>query len=410
MLSSPLARLLLDRKPPSTQRVGVEVERFLLGKGGKPLAYSDGAELLYRSFLEREKDWEVELEAEGRPLALASGAHHLSVEPGGQVELAIAPEDSISSWIEQESQMEKRLQNAFVDPNWRWLFMGLNPWQSVEEVELLPLPRYGIMSRHYEKYSRRGREMMRLTTGYHINLDYRSSEEGMEMLRASTFLSPLMVAWFANSPFYLGKESGAYSERAMIWLGNDPRRSGAMELLFSDSTITDYVNLVESTPLMFYFDEEGKAHEAEGRSWRDLSSCLQEKNKLTALRQMFHEVRLKPCCVEFRSFDSVDPELRHSVVALVLGLLYDDETRAFYAKALQSTKFSDWPKKFEKAAKESLRNDYFYELAQEVFKKAEKGLVRRGLGEEKFLGPVEELLRTRESPAMKLLRERTFPL
>jgi glutamate--cysteine ligase len=412
MLKPSLGPLLLNRKDRQARKIGVEVERFLIDSTGRPLNYSQGAEPLLKSILKASSDWKVALEWEGHPLALSSGEDILSLEPGGQVELAISPSEDLVEWVRRSEVRELEIRDYFPQKDWDWLWTGVHPWAAVDEVELIPSARYQLMSKFYEKHSTRGREMMRLTTGFHVNLDYRSEEEALKMLKAGSFLSPLWVALFANSPFQFGRRTGHFSERAMIWLGNDPKRSGFLPFLFGAQDLSSYVNFVETSPLMFYYDENDKVHSAEGKSWSQLSSCLQEKNQLTALRQIFHELRLKPCCIEVRSFDSLPPALRLGAVALCLGIFYDEENLQFYEDQFSRSNLQSLRERYETAARQSLLSDLFFEDSKLLFQKAMSALKRRHKGEEVFLEPVEELLRQRKSPAMLALESewgRSFP-
>jgi len=125
------------------------------------------------------------------------------------------------------------------------------------------------------------------------------------------------------------------------------------------------------------------------------------------MRQIFTESRLKPCCVELRCFDQQTPERRYAAVAMAVGLLYDEENRGAIIQEFKSINGKSYFEKLEVAGRTGMHSDRLYEQIKKYFEMAEKGLVRRGLGEEKLLGPLEELIRLRKTPA-ELMIEADF--
>lgn len=386
--------------------MGIEVERFLLDSEGRRLSYSQGVE----SFLTGLKDkqaWNLYQEDQGRPLGLVQDEDFISLEPGAQLEVALSAQANLVAWGERSEAKEKELSRLFQERGESWLWLGCDPWNSVEDIELIPSARYQIMTDYYRELGLANLEMMRLTAGFHVNLDYRNETEAMEMLQAGAYLAPLWAAWFANSPFLYGKRMQAHSQRSLIWLQHDASRSG----FFLGQKIEDYVNLVESTPLMFVYLSEGRVEAGKGRAWRDLPTELQELNLLTSLRQLFLEVRLKPCCVEFRSFDACSPSQRLAAAALCIGIFYDEENRRHYAKKAQAMTKVQLTSLFESAAIQSFEQDFFVDWAKDVLDRATSALVRRSFGEEQYLVEAERLLSLKKSPAM-ILKEKwkSFPV
>jgi len=156
---------------------------------------------------------------------------------------------------------------------------------------------------------------------------------------------------------------------------------------------------------MYYFDVEGHAIDPQGKSFQDLPNDLKKINALSCMRQLFSEVRLKPCCVEVRCFDQQSDEERYAAVALTVGLLYDDENRSLLSEKFKNVKGETLRKWMKEGSEKGFKAEPLYPLALELFRMAEKGLQRRGFHEEEFLKPAEEILKSTLTPAEKLLKK-----
>lgn len=397
--SSPILELLKDKSIKRKWMLGLESERFLLHPDGKLAQFSNLQSFLLKELVQ-ENAWEVSYKVEDSVLGLRKNGHDISLEPGAQFEISAAPQKGICELLEIEKSIESEVLATQVAQGCQWLFLGMNPKYEAEEIELIPSPRYQIMTDYFPTKAARGREMMRLTTGFHLNLDFYETSEAIDLLRACYFVVPYLTGIFCNSPFYKGKRSAALSERQLVWQETDPVRSGFLNGIFhKDYSPKDYVNFVESTELMYFSDEQGNSVAGNGKALQDLPANLRQMNAVSALRQVFKDVRLKPCCVELRCFDQQLPEYRYAAIALAVGLVYDPKNRAqLIAEALTSNEKSHQALQVQGAMK-GLKEDLIFEKAKTFLKMAEQGLERRDLGETKFLAPIENLFSRRETPA-----------
>ena len=69
------------------------------------------------------------------------------------------------------------------------------------------MPKDGKLSLH----------MMYQTCGTQINLDYISEKDFIKKFKLSSFLTPLSIAIFANSPIVENRLSGYLSYRSKVW-------------------------------------------------------------------------------------------------------------------------------------------------------------------------------------------------
>jgi glutamate--cysteine ligase len=356
--------------------------------------------------LVQDKKWEVDYESEGNLLGIKKNLNAISLEPGGQFEVSAAPQKTLQEVRNLQEKIDAELFSLSLSKSWQFFNIGVNPFEHEDLIEILPSPRYRLMDEYFKKTGRRGRQMMRLTTGVQVNLDFSSEAEAVVMLQASFRAVPVLATVFANSPYYHGKPSGTLSERHRIWLDTDPLRSGFLDFIFDETfSFKKYIDHLSKLPLMYYFGESGSAEDPKGKSYSDLPAALRKKNAVSCMRQLFTEVRYKPCCVELRCFDQLSPADRYAAVAMSVGLLYDEENRAWLNAEFRDFKAAELSLMMDEGAVKGLKTGRIYALALEFLKRAEMGLVRRGYGEEKFLVAAENLIRSTETPAERLLRK-----
>jgi len=395
---------------PSQVKLGVEIERFGKDSNGKMIRYETHLKAFFKEMVET-RGWTPAYQVGDDVMAIERLGDQWSLEPGSQLELSAGPCSNLHELKEQQERLEHEAAQTKSAQGWKWNWLGLNPEEAAESIKIIPSPRYAIMTEYFKKNGGRGLDMMRLTTGCHVNFDYWCPDHAMRILRVGAMIAPTFVALFANSPFFKGSATGRLSERVAIWQKTDPLRSGIPEFLFlkqgcrngAEASMADYVDLVESTPMMFFFDENEKAQPANGRSWRDLPESLKKKNALPAIRQLFLEARLKPCCVELRFLDQNAPIVRQSSFAMLVGLLQDPGTLDLLNQEAFKKTSAEVLNEMDKASLVGMKDDHFYELAKKYLHLASRGLAERKLGEEKYLQPVEEILSRRQNPAQQLL-------
>ena len=170
-------------RTPDERRIGIEIERIGLWPDGSALHYSKSTgprgeerpgafDLL--SALEKKHRWPVIKNEEGYPLGFSSPYGKVSLEPGSQVELsADAAVDLVS--VEKSAQAFEGLVDTITRP-WglTWTGIGVNPRNTVDEMDVIPSRRYQIMTDYLGQRARLGTAMMRLTSSVQVNLDYTS--------------------------------------------------------------------------------------------------------------------------------------------------------------------------------------------------------------------------------------------
>jgi glutamate--cysteine ligase len=147
----------------------------------------------------------------------------ITVEPGGQVELAsppLAPFGTLVRTVVADAELlHGRLaaRGIAVSPH------AADPVRPARRV--LDLPRYRAMERRFDRVGPWGRSGMCSTAAVQVCLD---AGEGVEVARrweALHALGPVLVGAFANSPVLHGRRTGWKSSRLAAWLALDPQRT-----------------------------------------------------------------------------------------------------------------------------------------------------------------------------------------
>jgi glutamate--cysteine ligase len=165
------------------------------------------------------------------PLSLGS---IVTVEPGGQVELASRPVEALPSLVDAVTTDAAELHSRLAGQN-------LHPWPFAADPvfpahRVLTIPRYTAMEAAFDRLGTVGRSMMCSTAAVQPSLDLGERADLNLRWTALHLLGPVMVAAFANSPVLHGRRTGWKSSRMAVWLALDPPRTAPPDLSIADPT------------------------------------------------------------------------------------------------------------------------------------------------------------------------------
>lgn len=324
-----IAHIARQSKSPADYRIGMEYERLgVYRKTGKAIPFKGGVE----SILDRVADtggWTRGFE-NGRIVYLQKEGEFVTLEPGGQTEFTSRPAKTIAELLSSAQAFQSVLDSAADEIGAVYLGIGFHPFSRIEDIEWVPKRRYDFMKPYLARTGTLGHEMMTLTAGAQIALDYGSPEDAMRKVRAAALLTPIAQAIFASSGIVSGEPGGMACRRGWIWTDTDPARCGIPPFMLREgSTLGDYVDWIVKTPLMFV-ERSGRYDNSGGRTLGDLiaqgSATLYDAE--LALTQAFPEVRLKRF-VEVRSIDAPQPRLQATAACFWSSLLYGDLDAVF---------------------------------------------------------------------------------
>jgi glutamate--cysteine ligase len=261
-------------------------------------------------------------------LELTSG--NFSLEPGGQIEYASAPQDDLQGVLDDLasglSLMEQAGRGEVV-----FLDHGTNPLAGDELPLLVPKHRYQILNRYFASQPEgRGVHMMRYSATAQPNVDVIGQGAWLDAVNLTLTLTPLARALFANSRYFHGRLLGPGSERQRIWEAIDATRTGIPPVAFVPDLPSAYaewgrkayVFLAGDLPL----EEQPRYGELTFQQWQEEGYKGTKPTPAdweTHLGTLFPDLRLRRF-LEVRMVDAQD--FRHALAPM-----------AFWAVALQRT-------------------------------------------------------------------------
>ncbi len=257
----------------------------------------------------------------------------LTLEPGGQLELSGAIVGDVHAAVRQMEEEQKLLEEGTRHTGIAWAGLGFHPFSALDEIPWAMKPRYKIMRPYLGTKGKSAHRMMKQTATIQTNLDFSSEADMAEKMRVASWMTPLLVALFANSPLSRGKESGALSTRSLVWRDTDNDRCGFVRKAFEPGfTFRDYAEYLLDIP-MFFTVRDGayvrmthltfRQYMEQGYQGERATLADWELHKST----VFPEVRLHGP-IEVRATDAQSPSLAPAVIAITCGVLYTADARA----------------------------------------------------------------------------------
>src|SRR5258706_10109815 len=319
-------------KPRSDWKIGTEYEKLAVDRAtgqAVPFAGSRGIERVLLTLAER-FGW-TPREEEGATVALARDGVSITLEPGGQIELAGRPLATLHAAREEVSTHVRELVAVGDELGIAFLGLGCHPFAPLDDSGWVPKERYRIMRAFMARVGTLGHRMMKQTATVQANIDFESERDAIQKLRIGMGVAPIVNAIFANSPLVDGDLSGHLSFRGHVWTDTDRARCGLLPFAFrDDANFADYVAWALDVPMYFILRDGRYVTQVTGVPFRRFLADGWQGEPATLddwslhLTTLFPEVRLKGF-IEFRSADSQPPARVLALPALAKGLFYTED-------------------------------------------------------------------------------------
>jgi len=290
--------------------------------------------------------------------------------------------------------------------------ISYDPISQLKDVPKTPKQRYKIMTQEMPKNGNLSLEMMYQTCGTQINLDYTSEKDFFKKFKLSSYLTPLSIAMFANSPIKENKLSNYFSYRSKVWQSTS--RGGLPRKFLEDMNFEKYADMVINKPLLFIL-KDSKYLYIKNKTFKDfmegnINILKNKKPTINDLRihlsTIFTEVRLKQY-IEIRSLDTCEWDCHCSGPAFYLGLLYGNLNEAL--DIVNKWEVAEVLNAYYHSPKTGLNtiinNKTLLEWGKIFFKLSKSGLKKRsikninGKDESIFLGSIENILKNNKTKA-----------
>lgn len=266
--------------------------------------------------------------------ALSDNGSSLSLEPGCQLEISLAPKKDI---LPIETELEKiinlldKIANAY---NVIFLGYGISPVSNVEEISLLQKSRYEIMDNYLPtcNYGELCPKMMRQSAGIQINIDYKNEKDAYLKLKLLNLIMPFTMGLCANSPFENNKLTYKQSIRAHAWRYTGKNRCNLFYknifkgFLQHRNLIKNYINEVLNVPMVFIernkeiIPIKGKISFKEFLKDKFSGYFASLDDYILHQSLCFPDIRLKKY-IEIRNHDSSNPKMALALCAFYKGLM-----------------------------------------------------------------------------------------
>ena len=388
--------------------IGVEHEKFLFDQSNKRVNFQTVSKVL--KFLE-EFGWK-NFKEKNNIIGLKKGTKSITLEPGNQIELSGSPLNSIHQNCSESYEFLNELKKACKKFDLKMMATSFDPFSKLEEIPKTPKQRYKIMTDIMPKDGKLSLEMMYQTCGTQINLDYTSEKDFIKKFKLSSFLVPLSIAIFANSPIKENRLNGHLSYRSHVW--QNTSRGGLPKFFLEDLSFEKYVDMAINMPLLFIY-KNGNHLKAEGKTFKDfmegkISIVNKEKPDIkdfeTHLATIFSEIRLKKY-IEIRSLDTCEWDCHCSGPAFYTGLIYGNLEEA--SQIINKWKISEVLNAYIDVTKKGLKtiidNKTLLEWGKIFLDLSKKGLKNRsiknsgGKNEAIFLRSIETILSNKKNKA-----------
>jgi len=353
--------------------------------------------------------WSPILE-DGQIIALGCHDAQVTLEPGGQLELAARPVVSTADFEQDLRRYEGVVAQVSAELGIAWLGLGFRPFGHLADVPWMPKGRYRVMREYLPTRGGLAHEMMKRTATVQVNMDFSDADDAGAKLRCVMSVTPLLTGLYANSPVVDGAINGYQSYRAHVWHDVDPDRCGLLPFAFDDGDIFEkYVQWALDVPMFFVYRGE-RYVPAGGMTFRAFmrDGFQGERPSIDDwelhLSTVFPEARVKKY-IEIRGCDAGSQAMVVALGPLCRGLLYDSTALAAATELTADLSFDERLALGEEVARRGLAapvgatGHTVGELARELVEIAHDGLGRVAPEEQPYLDRLREIAETGRTQA-----------
>jgi glutamate--cysteine ligase len=336
----------------------------------------------------------------GHAIAIERGDAQISIEPGGQFELAARPVADDHELVSDLHAHVAELAAASSTLDLAWLSLGLRPFGKRTDIPWMPKQRYDVMRAYMPTVGTRGLDMMQRTATVQANLDFSDEADAAAKMRCVYSVTSLLTALWAASPIVDGEPTDYQSYRAWIWRDTDNQRAGLLPFVFDRDDIFDtYTEWALDVPMYFVY-RDGYQPVPAGLTFRRFMADGWRGEHATLsdwalhLSTLFPEGRLKKL-IEVRGCDCGSMEMIGALSPMMRGLLYEPSARDAATALTATLSFADRQKLADEVPRLGFAaragNHSVGELASELVAIAKRGLQHVAPGSVPLLAPVEAI-------------------
>ena len=389
--------------------IGLEYERISLDKNTHKTANYETVSKIIEHFASI-NSWDLIYDKNTIIGAVSKDSTSISLEPGCQLEISLAPKKNILEIDLEITKISNLLDKIAKIYNVIFLGYGINPKDSVDEIEILNKTRYKIMNDYLPNclYGELCPKMMRQSAGIQVNIDYKNNFDAFYKLKFFNLIMPFMTGLCANSPIEKDKLSDKKSLRAHVWRYTGKERCNLFyknifsKLLPSFNLFDNYIDEILDVPMIF-IEKNGNSIPIEGDitfreymkyGYMGFSADIYDYILHQSL--VFPDIRLKKY-IEIRNHDSSSTKMALALCALYKGLSSINPKKLL--KDFKYLKINDIEKYNEIAANKALNfninsNISAWDVIIAILNQAKQALNSK---DRSYLAPIFEMIKTRKT-------------
>jgi len=389
------------------ESLGMEIEHFVVERDTlKSIGYRKvgGVKEVLKAL--EKKGWEGQKEG-GKLIGLKSSKADITLEPGGQLEIGISPQEKIEDLKKIYLDFLEDI-IPILEKKGYWLInLGYQLHSKIKEIEWNAKERYKIMSDYLAKTGKYAHNMMKGTAALQVALDYRDEEDFIKKFRVANTLSPVLSSLLDNSPFFEGGVYEGQALRTVIWDNTDDERCGIVKEAFDeDFGYKKYAEYILSRRPILIKSRGEYISTLDKNNYQIFENREFGTEELEhILTMVFPDVRAKQF-VEIRMADSLPPEYSFAVVALWKGLFYNqkvlDKVYNFIREFTLAEVLSARKEIIDKGIEAYLGEYKVVEIGEKLLDWVKLSLAEDEVG---YLAPLVDIIKSRETLANKAKKE-----
>lgn len=384
-----------NEKSKQDFKLGVEFEYFVVNVNRLNVISYDGDNGLMSTFKELLNKGYQGLYENEFLLGLKKDNSTITLEPGSQLEISIKPHKRINDIELEYLNILSDLLIILEKKQQMLLATGYQVQSKIDEVKIIPKKRYEYMSNYLKNHGKLSINMMKQTASTQVSIDFENELDFQKKYRILYILSPVLYAFFDNSPFFEGEIYPKNCIRSQIWDNCDNQRCNIItDVLTSEFNYESYARFVLNQKAILFQDE------FTNKSFKDLFNANDYKiNDLEHMLSMvFPDIRLRSF-IEIRIFDSLPYPFNLSLAALIKGIFYNNnnlDDLSKFVKNLNLESVLQAKSDIIDTGIYAYLNEYrIYEIMKYLLTLASNGLDEE---EKEYLMPLSRLIQLKMTP------------
>jgi len=314
--------------------LGLELEHFVVNRETQySLPYENGVEVILNRL---QPVYGKPILSRGRMIGIMREGAYITLEPAAQLEISIGPARELAQIEKIYNEFTEIITPILDEMGCELVCAGYHPRSKIDDLPIIPKPRYDYMYEYFKTVGTRGKNMMKGSAAAQVSLDIENEADFKKKFRVANALGPIFSLICDNTKVFEGEQYNGRMARTFIWNDVDPDRSMVVKgALDGDFGFYEYAQYVYDSPAILRV-QGGEATFVGATPVSEIfaNQHMNQTDIEHVISMMFPDVCLKNH-LEIRMADSMPIKSALAYTALLKGLFYNaDNLDTLYAKTL----------------------------------------------------------------------------